>query len=322
MGVNADFLVIGGMKRMMSPFLKVLLCLLVLSGFNLDSQAQGYFAFPTDDGVWSEYTWVTSPPDVFHINSRYYQQGDTVLNGQQYSQLWYQEGSDQFYAGGLREDGNKGIWFYPDKPNLPPSAQFPSDSAEFLLYSFANLQVGSSVYVNDSSTVLFVQAIDSVLVGSAFRKAYTMNNSNALTVDRWIEGIGSIKGVLFPAGFDFGWVSYLLCYEDANVFFHNPYNAPSPTCEMMVTTTTEELADESALKVYPNPANGRVSLVLPAGSGRWQLEWISVQGALVKQSSVTADQSNALDVSDLPRGIYILKVTGETQVMNARVILH
>lgn len=86
--------------------------------------------------------------------------------------------------------------------------------------------------------------------------------------------------------------------DSGRPFTYMPYSAPHPV-------GIAEAENESVLNIYPNPTSGILSIVT------------SVQGQLVelydmtgrRQMSVTAtDGSVTLNLSSLPRGIYLLKV--------------
>ena len=68
-------------------------------------------------------------------------------------------------------------------------------------------------------------------------------------------------------------------------------------------TSTKETA-ESRIKVYPNPTTGAVTIL---GEDIAEVQVYNMLG----QTVATFGRSNTLDLSDLPKGIYLLRLTGE-----------
>ncbi len=59
------------------------------------------------------------------------------------------------------------------------------------------------------------------------------------------------------------------------------------------------------IKVYPNPASDHFSLTIPAS----ELNYISINNIIGKEvRKVKANSSNFYDISDLKRGIYIVRI--------------
>lgn len=75
--------------------------------------------------------------------------------------------------------------------------------------------------------------------------------------------------------------------------------------------------DESKLKVSPNPTTGRIKVELPISNG--QLEIFSTDGKSLKQFPIKRNVMN-IDVSDLERGNYIIKVKNENQSFTKKFI--
>lgn len=82
-------------------------------------------------------------------------------------------------------------------------------------------------------------------------------------------------------------------------------------------TTTAERPKASTL-LYPNPANQRLRLQLPAGN--WVLQLWDSNGKLVQQQTAGAGQ-NELPVESLPRGLYFLKLSDGKRIIVEKVAL-
>ncbi len=68
--------------------------------------------------------------------------------------------------------------------------------------------------------------------------------------------------------------------------------------------------EESSLLIYPNPASTEITVVLPNGSnGDYsRLQLLDVSGMVVREVQTPEQTSLRMDVSELPRGIYLCKV--------------
>ena len=68
--------------------------------------------------------------------------------------------------------------------------------------------------------------------------------------------------------------------------------------------------EADGLLIYPNPASAEITVVLPNGvNGDYsRLQLLNVSGKLVREVRTSQQASIRLDVSELPRGIYLCKV--------------
>ena len=68
----------------------------------------------------------------------------------------------------------------------------------------------------------------------------------------------------------------------------------------------------SELKVYPNPVANQVTVELDAEEQAYEASVFTTSGVLVRQVTLTRNSSN-LDLSTVPRGIYVLAVYSTDQ---------
>ncbi len=247
--------------------------------------------------------WKEHEFGVFAIPSlhyRLYMKGDTTWDGKIYHKIW-EEGINELppQLGGneildrlhclLREEDAK---FY---------AIFESQNKEQLLYDF-DLNVGDIVYFNSPYQV--VDSITTFKFGTETRKKFHLSSQKFLAKYSYLlEGIGSEVGVspdynLFEGG------KSLLCYLQNN----NYYETWGNSCTLVATET---LDTETYFKCYPNPANDVLHLDFDASSTAPHfIQLYNALGQLVL--SKTSDATTpTLDVSTLPRGMYVVKVLGK-----------
>ncbi len=85
----------------------------------------------------------------------------------------------------------------------------------------------------------------------------------------------------------------------------------------VIGVSIQEIGFDSNLTVYPNPVNGKLVIHSPEG----QLEIINSFGQLIRNYSLTRNE-NTFDLSDLPNGIYILKLNTGNSNFTEKIILN
>lgn len=115
------------------------------------------------------------------------------------------------------------------------------------------------------------------------------------------------------------YVENLLCYEDSTFglyqFTSNPCDYHYPN----YVGLNESKIKDYELKIYPNPANGilNVELLNLASTGSaTEIQIINTLGQVVHQSTIKTvtlsgveGQQSAIDIKDLPEGVYQLKIS-------------
>ena len=103
-----------------------------------------------------------------------------------------------------------------------------------------------------------------------------------------------------------------------------PYGCGSTTQQIIhiVSTGTNEVAAESLL-VYPNPANDRLTVILPAAfAGACTVSFTNSLGETVlDRACATGEKRLNLDVSRLPAGVYAVTVRDSSKRLTARIVL-
>ena len=78
--------------------------------------------------------------------------------------------------------------------------------------------------------------------------------------------------------------------------------------------------NELGVKVFPNPAGEWVNFKLPGNSGEITLEVFSISGQRVLHTALFAPLE-AVQVSHLPAGLYLLKLTNKNGTSSAQRII-
>ncbi len=180
--------------------------------------SQAYAPFPDSNAFWNEFQYhqgQCDPPD--YCKYTYYLQGDTILNSQLYHKIYSNDSYSISYVGGIQEIDKIVSFFDRDC------------SAPVLLYDFG-LNVGDSIPLScmlcDEEEPLYmkVNSIDSVLIGDmSYRKRINFDYGPSQS---WIEGIGSVSGLLYPYYSCFTCICglELVCFEQNNIVLYQNEN--------------------------------------------------------------------------------------------------
>src|SRR5690606_15889610 len=90
-----------------------------------------------------------------------------------------------------------------------------------------------------------------------------------------------------------------------------------------IADTTNDLkpADDKIL-LFPNPADDILTLTLPEGyiSKSAKMEVFNAVGQVVSRKSDIESVTQKLDVSDLSRGVYLIKISNGTDVVTRKFV--
>jgi hypothetical protein len=224
--------------------------------------------------------------------------------------------SNTTYVGALREESKK-IFF-----------RYNYCQHEILLYDFTK-QVGDSIYslfsefeiLSCDSTTSYngiIAGIDSTLINGAYRKVYHIDP----WYPDWIEGIGSIAGLLNPippqiTGFD-TWD--LVCFKkDGDVLYLNPnYN----TCFPLIVGINENITtSNNRIKIYPNPVTD-ISTIEFIGNEFKYLTFYNISGQILNRFEISNIKTIQLNKNDFISGLIFYKIeTIEGQYMTGKIII-
>lgn len=292
----------------MKKTLTFILALFMMSHLN----SQTYAPFPTDTAEWNCLFWHQwSANDFYLFNSSYLLEGDTTLKGISYKKVYFDNvdfpGYQPEYLGGLRENDNKEIYFFPvaTSLNLPGPVSFPNDTSEHLLYTFHNLTVGMQLPINPDFNQITVTGIDSVLLGNHYRKRYQIEQSGLFSYDYWIEGIGSIKDLFIPYTYEFEWTYYTLCFTDTLTCFINSPNGEDSCHYMLPVGLNETMVSDFSL--FPNPASTTIQLKTNTQAYNGLVTIYNTQGQAVLRREFLHPETE-FNIEKLIAGIYMVEI--------------
>jgi Secretion system C-terminal sorting domain len=312
---------------------KILLILMVILGSSLfipcSAQFNTYHPFPDSSAWWSEeyegMTTCSGLPSSFSEYSDHFLRKDTIMNGLTYHMVYYSGGYGEGcgvvvwnsfcnYIGSIREDSMKHIYFN-------SSATHNRDT---LLYDF-NLNVGDTLqptYINNPAiSKNYVKKIDSILIGTRYRKQFIVTdiNDSAYWRDSIIEGIGSNQGLFGNMVWGFESYSFLLCFEQNDTTIYPRLNEG---CQIFVLGVPDIEKEKANFIVYPNPNNGdfTVTFIHPElVSENPIIQIYNILGEQVYyksyQPSAISYQPLTIDLSSQPNGVYFCRVVSENNVL-------
>jgi len=151
-----------------------------------------------------------------------------------------------------------------------------------------------STLPNNSYGYMFGTSMASPLVtglaGLMFAANPSITNSQARTI-------------LQQCVFDFGATGWDQYYG---------YGVVCAYCAVMaaIITSVDEITDYSEINISPNPANDVININLPAyfSEDKTTFELFDINGKLLKSLSIQGNQTQ-INISELPSGVYIIKVT-------------
>lgn len=287
-------------------------------GLNITGQVGNYAPFPTDTAVWRGTVVTVDWPDTTPVFEpiEYSIQGDTTFNDLTYQKVYEYHEPTHYVVGGIREDSLKQIFFYPFNPSGNFHfwmEQFPSDTSEFMLYSFSDtLEIGMEIPINPDHYSIQITDIDSVLIGNEYRRRFHVSQSN-MDSYTWISGIGGSNGLFSPVSSWNEWNTFLLCFTDTNDEVYG-FNA-IVTNPVNICNNWSSLHAKPDLKaniqVYPNPATSTITIKSSANLGNGLIKIFNTYGQLVHIK--TGHQLNGnIDIGFLVDGIYYLHAESDS----------
>ena len=235
------------------------------------------------------------------VSTVYYTNGTEIIDGKVYTRITNEEG-DIIHTS-LREDETERKVF----TNW--------GGGDVLLYDFS-LEVGDSFYMEVNAHIWYdVIAIENIETNVGIRKAWFLSGSDGDFLPVWIEGIGSMAGVLTPdqqPNLNWWWFPELLCYENESVLEYKSINGVNLGCELESIGVTE-LNNKLQISVFPNPTTGALSINSQINNLKTDIIITNLLGEKCYKNKISINKSTSIDISFLPKGIYLLSIVNKQQ---------
>ena len=293
-----------------------------------EAYAQQYIPFPTDSAQWSVRNCFYSSQACTSFQHK--MKGDTLLNGLVYHKIYYSHdlaynSPSQTLHCFLREDTTKKVFVkYPVGAGI--------DTSEFMLYDF-NLAIGDTttirlLYPTDTLLKLVVTNVDSNLFLNGYRNYIGLQTGTGYVwgggcdIFSWSVGIGCNIGGLLYNEFPLGacWSDYrpdLVCFWERGTYIFG-----GTFCDYE-TGINEIEANNTAMLLYPNPANDEVNIIFNDTTAATALVEIhDLLGKLIERVSLKSGVPFNYNAASLPKSVYMvsLYINGEL-VENKKLVL-
>ena len=288
-------------------------------------QTSVYHSFPNSDAIWNV-TYGGYQAECSKYS--YTLTSDTIVNSVTYKKIYKQKSNypndpwtsgcdwccpsllSVYYVGALREDNiAHKVYFLPESYNT-----------DTLLYDF-NLAVGDPIPLswNNWCSYMQVGSIDSVLIGTNYRKRWNMVDPNidCLTAysSSMIEGIGNTFGLLERFDF-FEQGGHLDCFSQNNQSLYPTYS-PNSGCPLV--SGIEELS-QVGFTVSPNPLSSQTTIQFESKLNNATLSLYNCFGQKVKEITNINDQTIILTRDKLMNGLYYAQLTQENYAVTIQLI--
>jgi hypothetical protein len=256
---------------------------------------------------------------------------DTIIGEETYKKLYHTtrhapgtefDSTYTHFLGGMREEG---------KQVFMVSEFLCLDTIERMIYDFNETFPGDTIYTQVLTNGLtqfvphIVTSVDDVLVDGTSHRRINVRDENSYFYESWIEGVGSIQGLVYASYWLLTDNSYdLHCFYDGNElafindapgfsFCTPPY--PEVECDPVITSPGPG-PQPVVVTLYPNPLFTTLHIESTVSFER--IEVYTMTGVSVMDVPFIRD----LECSHLPAGMYVLRLMtgGEEEPVVEKVI--
>lgn len=255
-----------------------------------------------------------------HFNKVLYEYnviGDTLINTQVYKTIFmnskhthiishpeystYINYYENEYIGSIRGFNDSFFFVFKDSIN------------EVELYNF-NLGIGDTIntLIHNGAVITDVDTL------SNGRRCLRFVNPNILWDSFIIEGIGSnidlFSTITYSVGCDV--ITKFICYSENDTIVYEESNWCGYNCYDNISQINSYNHISENTEIFPNPANDILNIEI---SKKATLEIINIQGQVVETKGLTI-KSNSLDLSNLVRGVYTLRIKTDSGIEMKKLI--
>jgi hypothetical protein len=254
----------------------------------------------------------TAADSLFSYSIRF--EGDTICNYIPYTKIWQSSDSlsEHWKLYGLIREEYKKTWYLP-----------LDEVEEHLLYDFSVTPEQTISVTNSSGFAIQmkVTGVDSVEVYGVNRLRIQLKGMyNDSITDTWIEKIGSMHGILSSCYDIPGWKNNLLCVKENGNTIYTNQTYPNCFYSQNSLTKNEQLLFQNNIEIYPNPASD--NLFIDNKNDRrvkLQIRFCNLNGGII-YNKVVSGYHNAIDISMIPSGLYLIQIITDSSILNKKVI--
>jgi len=193
---------------------------------------------------------------------------------------------------------------------------YPEPCKDVLLYDFS-LQVGDSIDFDNG-----FRYIDSIIyINNKYRTLYIGHPDWGGSYFAWTEGIGSLAGVLNTKcmpGLDGMGQTLLNCLYQNDELIYQHYWASIYGCNFEYLAIDK--IEKNYLTIFPNPVSDIINIkIFNEQLNDIKFEIIDIFGKVCKIGIINNTEFQ-VNVSDLPKGIYIIRFNYDNTFNNQKII--
>ena len=258
-----------------------------------------------NEKLWSILTGHCQPEHTTYTTSFFKFDNDTIIDGKLYKMVFISEDEfheEWFFNGSFVREENKKVYY----------REYYGE--EGLIYDF-NLQLGDTAVVNNpraaSEVTLTLTEIDSVETADGYRERWKLTNDEFEIPEYWIEGIGSMAGVINSTTEIFGGLCgtyILLCEEEnENTVYQNPQYE---SCYYLLLHSGSNIKSEETFNVIYRQSIKQIDIAFNTSEERLVII-TSIQGQQVGKIQ-SSDTYLSFSLSGKNIGLYIINVLQNT----------
>ena len=298
-----------------------LLIILVCCLCTILSKGQGYID-ETSEWKGYHYQWGAGFPDR-HETSEFQYSKDTIIDGKEYVELLYRSFDYHTELIGAQIDT---VWFweYISKIYLREVDKkwYKKQGNEDRLLLDFNYEIGDTIHYDwYYDEYYIVQEIEEFEIAGQTRKKFII----PLRYFRQFyiyEGIGSSRGFLDPF-IDASFEGYriLECYNYQGETFI--VDSRAENCVVQILSDVKESLKELNVYIYPNPVKDVLNIELIEEEVEHKIEIFDLNGKKLLEGRLfdgAMTETFQVNISKLPKGIYVLKIGNRSRGLTKRIV--
>ncbi len=297
--------------------MKRLILVLFVFSFFTSIQSQNSLELVDQGKMWSYFEHSAGGPPGYNVTFYHKFEGDTVIDQFYYYKVW--EATDELYQnwypyGYIRSDWEGSVYYLDNLFNGG------------LIYKF-NVVPGDTFEIHNGNFIFTAQvvSVDSVQIFplNETRKRITITNyDDPYSNEEWIEGIGSMAGVLnsgFKAIMLTGAYYDILCQweDEIEIFSNSQYSF----CYQTTVSTPEYSLDETAFKIFPMPLEYESMIKVNEAITKGKIQIFDIFGKLVFESAIVNNKVLTLNKRDFASRIYVVVLYDGEKIIAKRKLI-
>ena len=285
--------------------MKTKLTFLLFLFISFYSYSQKYIPIVEENKEWSTLTvWTSDWPDTTYYTTFNKFEGDTTIGEYQYLKVYEtqnQELTDWILKGCIREDSTRKVWYK------------PIDNYERIKYDFG-MQAGDTILIENYPD-LILDSIKEISVNGSVRQSFYLSNEYATEI--WIEGIGSLLGILNSglAGTAGGYSLLLCLHENSELIWQN-----SDYAECWLVSGINKINDNLIKVNILTDFNNNIKIENNELTDIY-IEIYNLLGQMIFFKRVESNSSIYLNHEKFNKGIYLCRIiTDEKKIKTIKII--